>query len=241
MTPPQPPDLARWYRLLDDAAERMRNPDAHHQAVTAAAAELLARQVINHDEHQDMTDLADAALMHAREELATQLFELTAIYDVIDPATADLTGTIVTGTYLCSSGERPGSRTSIEGMVRYNSAGQLSMVTMSAQDLGPIRGLTWTTPQGRSLNLVKVAQYHQGRHIPYLWDPESCRLALNQLHSLREEGHDKACRELQQALAIAPFALCPACRDRFDLVDDCENCQGRGIVSRDRHHWSPSQ
>lgn len=228
MTPPQPPDLARWYRLLDDAAERMRNPDAHHQAITAAAAELLARQVINHDEHQDMTDLADAALMHAREELATQLFELTAIYDVIDPATADLTGTVVTGTYLCSSSER----TSIEGMVRYNSAGQLSMVTVSAQDLGPIRGLTWTTRQGRALSLVKVAEYHQGRRIPYLWDPESCRLALNRLHILREEGLDHACWELQQALTIAPFGICPECCDRFELCDDCLRCGGAGIVPR---------
>ncbi|WP_157791851.1 hypothetical protein ACQCLI_07395 [Pseudomonas nitroreducens] len=232
MTPPQPPDLACWYRRLNDSSERMRNPDRYHQAVTAAAADLLARRVINHHEHQDMADLADAALMHAREELATQLFELTAIYDVVDPSTAELAGSIVTGTYLCSGRELPGSRTSIEGVVRYNSAGQLSMVTMSSDDLGPIRGLTWTTRQGRALNLMKVAQYHQGRSIPYLWDPDSCRLALDQLRALREDGQDQACRELQRVLAIAPFGLCPSCCDRFDLVDDCERCLGRGIIRR---------
>lgn len=232
MTAPQPPDLASWLRLLDDAGERMRNPEAHHQAVQAAADDLLARRVISHDEHQDLADLADAALMHAREELASQLFELPAIYDVVDPASAELVGAIVTGTYLRQTGSETQSRASIEGLVRYNSEGQLSMVTMSAQDLGPIRGLTWTTRQGRVLSLVKVAQYHQGCRIPYLLDLESCRLALDRLDALREEGHDKTCLVLQQALAMAPFGLCPACRDRFDLREDCERCSGHGIVSR---------
>lgn len=241
MTPPQPPDLALWYRLLNDSSERMRNPDRHHQAVTAAAADLLARRVINHDEHQDMADLADAALMHAREELATQLFELTAIYDVIDPSTAEIIGSIATGTYLRNGCGLPGSRTSIEGLIRYNSAGQLSMVTMSGDDLGPIRGLTWTTRQGRTLNLAKVAQYDQRRSIPYLWDPDSCRLALDQLQALHEVGKDQACRELQRVLAIAPFGLCPSCCDRFDLVDDCERCRGRGIISRDSCRLSQDQ
>lgn len=58
------------------------------------------------------------------------------------------------------------------------------MVTMSAQDLGPIRGLTWTTCQGRVLSLVKVGQYQQGRRTPYLWDLESGQLALAQLDCL---------------------------------------------------------
>lgn len=232
MTASQPPDLAHWLRLLDNAGERMRNPEAHHQAVQAAADDLLARRVISHGEHQDLADLAEAALMHAREELASQLFELPAIYDVIDPASAELVGAIVTGTYMCQSSNGPVARRSIEGLVRYDNGGQLRMVTMSAQDLGPIRGLTWTTRQGRMLSLVKVAQYHQGQRIPYLGDLESCRLALDQLAALREEGHDQTCLVLQQALAMTPFGLCPVCRDRFDLRDDCERCSGHGIVSR---------
>lgn len=232
MTAPQPPDLARWLRLLDDAGERMRNPEAHHQAVQAAADDLLARHVINHGEHQDMADFADAALMHAREELAGQLFERQAIYDVVDPASGELVGVITTETYLRQDNSGPSPRTSVEGLVRFNSEGQLSMVTMSARDLGPIRGLTWTTRLGRVLNLVKVGQYQQGRRIPYLRDLESCRVALDQLAALREEGLGQACEVLQQALAIAPFCLCPECRDRFDLRDDCERCSGYGIVCR---------
>ncbi|QEY74083.1 hypothetical protein [Pseudomonas denitrificans (nom. rej.)] len=210
----------------------MRNPEAHHQAVQAVANDLLARHVITEGEHQDMADLADAALMHAREELAGQLFELPAIYDVVDPASAELVGVITTGTYLRQNSSGPAGRASVEGLVRYNREGQLSMVTMSADDLGPIRGLTWTTRQGRVLNLVKVGQYEQGRRIPYLRDLESCRLALDQLEALREEGLDQTYPVLQQALAIAPFGLCPACRDRFELRDDCERCGGDGIVSR---------
>lgn len=210
----------------------MRNPEAHHQAVQAAASDLLARHVINEGEHQDMADLADAALMHAREQLAGQMFELPAVYDVVDPASAELVGSIITGTYLCQTGSGPEPRTSIEGLVRYDSEGQLRMVTMSAQDLGPIHGLTWTTRQGRALNLVKVAQYQQGRRIPYLGDVESCRLALDRLQALREDGRDQECAELQQALAIAPFGRCPTCRDRFELRDDCGRCGGYGIVAR---------
>lgn len=230
MTAPQPPDLARWLRLLDDAGERMRNPEAHHQAVQAAADDLLARHVIDHGQYQDMADFADAALMHAREELAGQLFERQAIYDVVDPASGEVVGVITTETYLCQNYSGPLPRTSIEGLVRYNSEGQLSMVTMSAQDLGPIRGLTWTTRQGRALKLLKVGQYQQGRRIPYLQDLEACRLALDQLAALREEGLDEACQVLQQALAIAPFSLCPVCRDRFELRDECPRCTGTGIV-----------
>lgn len=210
----------------------MRNPEAHHQAVQSAANDLLARQVISDGEHQDMADLAEAALMHAREELAGQLFERQAIYDVVDPASGELVGVIATETYLCQNNSGPSPRTSIEGLVRYNSEGQLSMVTMSAQDLGPIHGLTWTTRQGRVLNLVKVGQYQQGRRIPYLWDLESCRLALDQLDALREEGFDQTCQVLQEALANAPFGICPTCRDRFDLRDDCDRCSGYGIVCR---------
>ncbi|HEJ3970051.1 TPA: hypothetical protein SL486_000823 [Pseudomonas aeruginosa] len=51
----------------------MRNPEAHHPAIQTAAADLLARHVVSLGEHQDMADLADAALMHAWEELETQL------------------------------------------------------------------------------------------------------------------------------------------------------------------------
>jgi hypothetical protein len=232
MTASQPPDLARWLRLLDDAGERMRNPEAHHQAVQAAADDLLARHVIGHGEHQDMADIADAALMHAREELAGQLFERQAIYDVVDPASGELVGLITTETYLRQNNSGPSPRTSIEGLVRYNSEGQLSMVTMSARDLGPIRGLTWTTRQGRVLNLVKVGQYQQGRRIPYLRDLESCRLALDQLAALREAGLDQASQALQQALAIAPFCVCLSCRGRFDQCEDCLCCSGTGIVPR---------
>lgn len=210
----------------------MRNPEAHHQAVQSAANDLLARQVISDGEHQDMADLADAALMHAREELAGQLFERQAIYDVVDPASGELVGVITTETFLCQNSSGPASRPSIEGLVRYNSEGQLSMVTMGAKDLGPIRGLTWTTRQGRLLYLVKTGQYQQSRRIPYLGDVESCRLALDCLHAQRENGHSQACIELQQALAIAPFGLCPACQDRFEQRDDCEYCGGHGIVSR---------
>lgn len=179
-----------------------------------------------------MVDLADAALMHAREELAGQLFELPTIYDVVDPASAELVGIITTGTYLRQNSIGPAPRPSVEGLVRYNREGQLSMVTMTTDDLGPIRGLTWTTRQGRVLNLIKVGQYQQGRRIPYLQDLESCRLAQDQLDALREEGLDQTCQVLQQALAIAPFGLCPACRDRFDPREDCLRCAGAGIVQR---------
>jgi hypothetical protein len=151
---------------------------------------------------------------------------------VVDPASGELVGVITTETYLRRDNSRPSPRTSVEGLVRYNSEGQLSMVTMSAQDLGPIRGLTWTTRQGRVLNLVKVGQYQQGRRIPYLWDMESCRLTLDRLAALEEDGQDTACRELQQVLAIAPFSFCPACRDRFTEREDCQHCAGAGIVAR---------
>ncbi|HCE6798050.1 TPA: hypothetical protein NHP47_004751 [Pseudomonas aeruginosa] len=50
MTAHQPPDLARWQRLLDDAGERMRNPEAHHQAAQEVANDLLARHIITEGE-----------------------------------------------------------------------------------------------------------------------------------------------------------------------------------------------
>lgn len=50
MTAHQPPDLARWQRLRDDAGERMRNPEAHHQAAQEVANDLLARHFITEGE-----------------------------------------------------------------------------------------------------------------------------------------------------------------------------------------------
>ncbi|HCK4503037.1 TPA: hypothetical protein N0H38_004431 [Pseudomonas aeruginosa] len=216
----------------------MRNPLAHYRAVQTEADSLLARQVITPGEYHDLSDIAEAAYMHTLEEKAGELFEQAAAYDVHDLQTGERTGVITRGTYLLCDPAARRKLSPIDGLVRYDKKGQLSMVEMNGDNLGAIRGLTWVDRSGAAFSLLKVKSYCDGQSVPHLGDVEACRMALNRLELAREENDAPTVQRLQQALAAAPFGLCPDCRDRFDLVDDCVVCQGLGIVGR---HWSPSQ
>lgn len=241
MSPTQPHDLALWRRLLDDAGERMRNPLAHYRVVQAEADSLLAHCVISPSEYHELADLAEAAYLHALEQKADELFEQAAVYDVIDLQTGERTGVIKRGTFLLSDPAARRTFSPVDGLVRYDKQGQLSMVKMNGDSLGPITGLTWVSLDGAAFSLLKVMSYFDGQSVPHLGDVEACRMALNRLELAREENDAPTIQRLQQALAAAPLGLCPACRDRFDLVEDCIGCQGQGIVSRAIRHWSPNQ
>ncbi|MDF3935370.1 hypothetical protein, partial [Pseudomonas citronellolis] len=228
-------------RLLDDAGERMRNPLAHYRAVQAEADSLLARQCISPEEFHDLADIAEAAYLHALEARAGELFEQAADYDVIEQCTGEQVGKVTRGTYLrCDRAVRR-ALSAVDGLVRYSKQGQLSMVQMDGSSLGPIHGLAWVDLDGATFTLLKVCSYTNGQRVPHLADVESCRLAIDRLDLARAEGDAQALQQLQRALTAAPFGLCPACRDRFDLVEDCTTCEGRGIVSRAVRRWSPAQ
>lgn len=241
MSPTQPHELALWRRLLDDAGERMRNPLAHYRAVQAEADSLLARHTISPGEYHELADLAEAAYQHALEMKAGEMFEQAAVYDVIDLQTGERTGVITRGTYLLCDPAARRTFSSVDGLVRYDREGQLSMVEMNGDSLGPICGLNWVNRSGAAFSLLKVKSYCDGQSVPHLGDIEACRMALSRLELAREENDAPTAQRIQQALAAAPFGLCPACRDRFDLVDDCIRCRGQGIVSRAGRHWSPTQ
>lgn len=232
MATTQHPDLARWHRLLDDAGERMRNPTTHYRAVQAEAEQLLARRVITEGDFHELADLADAAYLHAQEELASEPFEPGAVYDLIEVSTGERAGVVTRGTLLFSDPARRRTLSPVDGLVRYNDQGELCMVQMDGRSLGRIRSLVWVGLEGAAFYLLKAKSYSGGELVPHLWDVDACRLALDRLALAREEGDATAIRWLQQALAVAPFGLCQVCRDRFELVDDCAACSGVGIVSR---------
>lgn len=219
----------------------MRNPEAHYSAIQAEADNLLARRIISPGEYHDLADIAEAAYLHALEVKAGELFEQGAVYDVFDLQTGEKTGVITRGTYLLCDPAASRTFSPVDGLVRYDNQGQLSMVEMNGNSLGAICGLTWVDRSGAAFSLLKVKSYCDGQSVPHLGDIEACRTALSRLELAREENDAPTAQRLQQALAAAPFGLCPSCRDRFDLVDDCMRCQGHGIVSRSGCHRSPSQ
>lgn len=241
MSPTQPHELALWRRLLDDAGERMRNPLAHYRTVQAEADSLLAGRVISPSEYHELADIAEAAYLHALEVKAGELFDQAAVYDVFDLQTGERTGVITRGTYLLCDPTARRTYSPVDGLVRYDNQGQLSMVEMNGNSLGAICGLTWVDRSGAAFSMLKVKSNCDGQLVPHLGDVEACRMALNRLELAREENDAPTIQRLQQALAAAPFGLCPSCRDRFDLVDDCIRCRGQGIVSRAVRHWSPTQ
>lgn len=188
-----------------------------------------------------MADIAEAAYQHALEEKAGELFEPTALYDVIDQQTGEKVVSISRGAYLLSDPNASRAFSPVDGLVRYNDQGQLSMVMMNWQSLGLICGLNWVDGQGRAFTLEQVGFLQSGRMMPLLRDIESYRLTLDRLELARDAGDAEAAQWLQQVLAGAPFGVCPICRGHFALAEDCVACQGRGIVWSDISRWSPAQ
>lgn len=207
-------------------------PHTHYRTVVADAEQLLARRVITSEQFHDLADLAEAARLHALEELASEPFEQAAVYDVVEIKTGERVGVVTRGTLLVSDPARRRTLSPVDGLVRYNGRGELCMVQMDGRSLGPICRLVWVDLEGAAFYLLKVKTYSGGELVPHLWDIECCQLAWNRLQLAREDGDAKLSSWLQQALAVAPFGLCPSCRDRFDMVGDCQTCNGSGIVPR---------
>lgn len=222
------PILTAWQTLLGDHRHRLSWPDAYIRDLEELRRRALDEGVIDHGQAVEMAELADAAYQAAQEQLATELFHRDSDYIVLDGEIR--LGCILRCTYLALPDRPP----EVLGRVVHHSDGRLAMYSRTSSFFeGYIDGLLWNRETGCPVRLVEMGRRTAGGgFVPVISEADGYRLALD-CRQLAREAHDiEAAKRWALMIEIAAFRDCPACLDRFDNREDCDQCSGLGFIRK---------
>ncbi|WP_085065965.1 hypothetical protein [Pseudomonas piscis] len=219
--------MAQWRRHLDDHDSRFNNPEVHRSMCRLISQDMLSEQVISAVEKLELDELADAAYWHAVETLidCEPGFMPSAFYDIVARDGEPSIGRLSSGLYYPA--DREGYAAQVLG-----EKGDRRLVFRMTGEAWKMDGMTITTPDGRTHDLVITGQRINGIEYANIDDPDAYR-ALADCASLALENHDfETYRRARPLLLTAAFKKCPECLDRFAAREECLACAGYGFVAR---------
>jgi hypothetical protein len=209
----------------------MQNLEAHRQTLHAISASLAAERVIDRLQEFDMNEMANAAYWHAIEELqdAPPHYCGASTYDIVQCGGIELYGHISRSIFY-SAGTNS-AKTSYDGKIYCDATGANLVFTPSGA-FARITGLTLTLPEGQQYDLIESGRTVDGVTFTPIDNPDFYR-ALVDTAQVAHECHDiPAFEKIRPLIDLARFQICPACRDRFDLREDCTTCSSHGFVTK---------
>jgi hypothetical protein len=102
--------------------------------------------------------------------------------------------------------------------------------TATYQNYGVIRDRYIYTETGQKLALVETSRQFQGVQRARLDDPDTYRALIDASTLALESGEMSTFIALREKELFSIFTQCPACCDRFDLREDCDECSGLGFI-----------
>ncbi|WP_431484220.1 hypothetical protein [Pseudomonas solani] len=193
------------------------------------AAELLKAGAVDEVEFLEMRDLVISMHAHAIERVASDRVHALGFYHVIDESNGAVVG-VLERRHLAAR-QHP----HLDALrADHDADGQLRMMEARIVDRGAIDGLTWTDAKGGgAYRFHLVGHLQNGRITPRIIDPDHYRLVRDLAREALAAGDQARADQMKGRLHWAAWARCPVCRERFDLVDDCEACEGQGLVPMD--------
>ncbi|WP_315807766.1 hypothetical protein [Pseudomonas sp. C9-3] len=219
------PELTEWHAKLNSRRDLMAHPEEHRRALSDSAQALRVRGVVTADEWLELCDLITGAYSFAIEQRASELFHQSSAYDVFDSNWCKV-GTATRGVLLFTGAKWP-------LLIQHGDQGQLQAFSGTGFTFlaGSLQGLALIMENGRRFTLVEAGRYLKGgEYVEAITDPDCFRLALDAIEAAREAGDTDGAGHLSERAGVSPFRVCPACRDRFDGREDCDQCTGLGFI-----------
>ena len=190
------------------------------------AAELLKAGAVDEVEFLEMRDLVISMHAHAIERVAGDRVHVLGVYHVIDESNGAVVG-VMKRRHL-SAAQHP-SLDALKAL--HDQQGQLHMRAGQFTNRGPIHDLTWTdSASGTAYMFHLVGHLQRGCRTPRIIDPDHYRLVRDLAREAITVGNQPRADLLQERLHWAAWMQCPNCLEHFALVDDCETCEGQGLV-----------
>ncbi|WP_159811723.1 hypothetical protein [Pseudomonas sp. 18058] len=224
--------LQRWHTTIADNDFRMQNPEGHRETLLEMAATLLREGLINPLERFDLKEMADAAYWHAVEELqhSPDHYRGASTYNVVQLDNGKLLGTIRRSIFNYASDAPRGASFSYDGKVYTDSEGARLTMCLT-QKIGTITGLILQL-SGRKYRLIETERMIEGvTHHP-LSDGDTYRLFIDDDQIAQEARDLRVFQRVRPHIESAVFCICPTCLERFGDRDDCQNCAGKGFLTR---------
>ena len=225
--------LQQWRSTLDDHDFRMENPEAHRQTLREMSATLASEGLIDELQCFDMNEMANAAYWHAVEELidAPARYCGASAYDVVKQGSAEVLGTVRRSIFYYVGTLADDNIATYDGKI-YRNADGANLVFSPSGVIAGIKGLTLTLPEGQQYELVETGLTIEGVFREPVDDPDVYR-SLIDTALMAQEGRDvRSFEKLRPLIDLSKFRICPACRDRFELQEDCTDCRGQGFVAK---------
>lgn len=190
------------------------------------AKEAMDKGLVDEMEFFEMRDLVISVAAHARERVAADRVHTLGVYHAIDEANGAVVG-VMERRHL-SAKQHP----SLDALkAQHDKEGQLHMRAGQFTNRGPIHDLTWTdSASGTAYRFHLVGHLQLGRRTPRIVDPDHYRLVRDLAREAIAAGNQTRADLLQERLHWAAWMRCPDCNEDFALVDDCETCNGQGLV-----------
>ncbi len=217
-----PRSAGLWHAALDDKQALMTAPEWHCEMLRRAADNLLQAGNVSQSDYLDMHDLATGALSHVREERAAQWYKPNRTYKVA--LNGRKVGQIARGAF------KPSVPELSDGLIRYDTRGQLAVFHQYTIYGGEIRGRRWSCTNGQAYALTVIGCTWHGREWRAFDQPDEYRLAVDLAEQAEEDGDSAASALWRERLEACELRACTSCQVNFGLVETCVTCDGTGVV-----------
>lgn len=219
--------LERWHSSLN-GRENWKNPCAQYRYLVRYADKLQVADAIDPMERFDLVELASAAFTHFVEEAPQHWRHPASEYAVYNLA-GDQVGSLSGSRYfLHGPNVRPGPMDFFAQLQEGDGVERL--ITRSYSPYGVLVDRYINTETGQRLTLVETGRRFGGEMRQRLDDPDVYRAIVDASTVALEQGNMRAYVELWEKEAFSIFVQCSRCCDRFDLREDCTDCNGWGFV-----------
>ena len=219
--------LADWHRLLNDH-DRGKNLSSQYSCLMSTANHMQRTGLIDAFERFELVEQLIGAYSHFAEEFPQEWMHPASNYSVFNQSGV-FVGYINGNRYFLGTPEKNFGPTSFFAQFDRDDP-EKRIMTVRSQNYGVIRDRHIYTETGQKLTLVETGRQYEGVIHTRLDDPDIYRSLVDASMLALEAGDMNAFIALREKKLFSIFTQCTACFDRFDLREDCAECDGLGFI-----------
>lgn len=230
--------LARWQKMLNDVALLRDMPRIYRDNLATLLDDLQQRGVIDALKRFDMNEMVEAAYSHEVEEqqVLRRYLVVSGSYELIHDGSrvGEVRGVRV---YL-GADTRDRTPAQYDAWITRTDNG-LEAFTKFKKFAGRVDGKRFYTAAGDEYELVETSRLIASKDVNAIDDHDIYRAVLDAMQHAEECGDTAWYQRLSTRASVSMFMPCPQCLDLFSKSEDCQECEGLGIVKEtpERFRW----